>query len=98
VEFAVRGRQLLGQTAFGGNFETFIEPVFLAGARAGEENALAIRIPAEHAVHRAMISQAFGEAAGGGHNVDIGVAVVIAAETDLGAIWREAREGFLAAR
>src|SRR2546427_9072333 len=75
-----------------------VEPVLFAGARGGEEDGLAVWIPFEHPIGRAMVREALWQTAGGGHDVNIDVAIIIAAESDLRAVRRKARESFLPLR
>ena len=86
TEFAVGQGQAFGQAAIYGDLVEFIEAILFAGARGGEENGSAVGIPFEHAVGRAVISQALGQTAGRGNDIYVHIAVVIAAEGDLGAI------------
>jgi len=45
-----------------------------------------------------MIRDPFGQTATHGHGINVGIAIVISAEGDDRAVWRKARESFLAAR
>ena len=98
AEFAVGQRQFLRQPAVRGDFVKLIKPVLLARARGGEENRLAVRVPAEHAIGRSMVGDPPGQPAARRHGINIRVAVVISAEGDHGAVRRKAWKGFLAAR
>ena len=67
-------------------------------ARRGEDDALAVRRPAAHAIAPGMIRQALRIAARGGHDVDVGVAADRRGERDLRAVRREVRIGLDAGR
>jgi len=80
--------QLRGQAAGYRNGEEMVR-IVVAGARRAEENALSIRRPADRNVRAGMVREAAWFAARGRHDVNIDVAVVIAAESDHRAIGRE---------
>ena len=60
-----------------------------AGAAGGEDHAGAVGGPAAHLVRQRVPGQAHGLAAGRGHHVDVGVAVVLARERHQAAVGRE---------
>ena len=95
-ELAVLDRKLLRQAAVGVHPVEFREPLPPALHGRGVEQLVAVRVPAEHAVGLRMAGGAGGHAAGGRDRVEVGVAVVVAAEGDRLPVRREAGEGFLA--
>ena len=80
AELAVRDRQFLRQPAGGAHLVKLIEalPPALAGRR--EEQPLTVRVPVQDPVGHGMMGHADRLAAQCGHDVDIGVAVVVRAE------------------
>ena len=52
-----------------------------------EQDPLAVRMPADHAVRHRMMREPQRRTAGGRHDVDIGVAVVIGAVGELRSVW-----------
>src|ERR1017187_1689827 len=88
-------RQSLGQAAFRGNREE-LRIARVAFAIRAEEDSLAVRRPAHHRVRVGMERNAFGNTARGRQGEDIGVAIVLARESDGLAIRREGRGAFLA--
>src|ERR1700722_15891586 len=59
-----------------------------------EQNILAVGSPAENIFVSGMVGETPGLAAGGGDDVDIDVAVIFAAECDLGSVGRKEGIGF----
>src|ERR1051326_5217897 len=81
-----------------GNLVELVESVLLARHRRGIQDVLAVRIPAQHAVRRAVMRDPPRQAAQGRNHVNVGIAVVIAAESDQRAVRRKPGEQLLPAR
>jgi len=95
AKFAVGDGQLFGQPSLHRDGIQLVEPVFLARSGGSEQQLPSVRVPFQHAVQAAVVGQPPGQPAGDRHDVNIRVAVVVAAEGDLAAVGGESREGFL---
>ena len=98
AELAIGHWQLFGQATVEADEIELTEALAAALAARGKQHALAVRVPADHAVCHRMMRQAYRFAAVGADHVDVGVAVVSGAVGDLRAVWRKARERLLALR
>ena len=87
--------ELLFDAAFGRHGVEFGEAA-VGVSRRGENDAFAVGGPAEDAVGRGMPGEALGDAAGGGDDEDVDVAIVLAGEGDLCAVGGEGGVGFFA--
>jgi hypothetical protein len=81
-----------GQSACDGNGIKLILEVYEAVTPGVEQNLFAVRGPARHVLFRGMIGQASGRAAGGGDDINIAIAIVLAGEGDHGAVGGEVGE------
>ena len=96
AELGVGQGQGHGQPALLGDKEELVEAV-LAGLHAGgEEQGLAVGVPAHESVGHGVVRDPGGHPAGHRQHVDIQVPVVVGGESQLPAIRGEAGEGLLA--
>jgi hypothetical protein len=98
AKFAVGHRQLFRQPALDRHAVELVEPVLVAGHGGREEQMPPVRIPIDHAIRRAVVRDAPGQPAAHRHDVNVLVAVVIAAERELRPVGRKPRKRFLPAR
>ena len=98
AELPVRHGKPLGLTALDRDAVDLPKGGQAAPPVGGEEDPPAVRRPVEDPVVARMVRDAERRAAQGRDDVDVGVAVVVAAEGDLRAVGREPRKGFLPGR
>ena len=83
AELAVRHRQLLGKAAVEADEIELVVALPAALARGRKQDALAVRVPADHAIGHRVIGQARRRAASSRDHVHVGVAVVVGGIGDL---------------